>query len=152
MLKPIFTVEYQKNQVSKRLKELGLEPDGQVQWDFILSVARRIKRYVPYRSGLLSNPFVSSSETIDFNQPYALYQYIGKVMVNAKTGKGPALIPGVGYRYRKGAALKATERDLDYDKTKNAQAGPYWDRRLAAAEGDAILEDVANGIKKRSGL
>ena len=82
--------------------------------------------------------------------PQAKYLYYGKVMVNAKTGKGPGYIPNIGYRYRKGTKLCATTRALKYTTTKHPLAGPFWDRRMWAAEGEAAkaeLEAYINGGK-----
>ena len=73
--------------------------------------------------------FVSSPTEITVNGPYARYQYYGKVMV----GKPPKQV---------------TDTDLTYDKTKHPSAGPFWDRRLMAAEKDAILRDVGARIKR----
>lgn len=56
-----------------------------------------------------------------FPGPYARYLYMGKVMVDSKTGKGPANIPNVGPRFRKGATLVATDRDLRF-----ATGVPHW--------------------------
>lgn len=63
-----------------------------------------------------------------FPGPYGRYQYMGKVMVDAETGSGPRKIPtGPGgefvFRYRKGAKLVATERDLKYT---NPEARAKW--------------------------
>lgn len=54
------------------------------------------------------------SKTITFDGPYAHYLYIGKKMVNKKTGKGPALVHDeygneIGLRYKKGTKLKYAE-------------------------------------------
>ncbi len=58
-------------------------------------------------------------------------------MRDRDTKKGPARIPDVGYRFRLGAKLEATSRDIDFAKTKNAQAGPRWD--LAVRADDAAI-------------
>ena len=71
-------------------------------------------------------------------------------MVNAKTGKGPALIPGVGYRYPKGAILRPTKRTLQYTHTKNPDAGPEWDKTLISREGAAMTADLQRFIDRRS--
>lgn len=107
---------------------------------------------MPHLTGTLEtkSKYVHSDTEIVVHSPSAVYQYIGKVMVDSQTGKGPAYIPGVGYRFRKGATLKATERDLEYTKDFNPQAGPYWDKRLVAAEGDAIAEDLKNYVVRRT--
>ncbi len=85
--------------------------------------------------------------------PYAHYQYVGKVRVNAKTGKGPAFIPGVGYRYKKGTVTKLTDRPLNQEPHApgNDRAGPNWDKRLMAAEGAQIVAEVQHYINRRKG-
>lgn len=142
-MKPINTI----------LTRLGVDKNGDVQKQATRIINRRITRYMPYRTGVLATKlkFTAGSSEIVVLGPYARYQYYGKVMVNSKTGKGPALIPGVGYRYKKGTILKATNRELQYDKTKNPQAGPFWDRRLIANEGDAILAEIQEYIRIRGG-
>lgn len=111
-------------------------------------VDKRIGRYMAYRAGVMSGKakrMISPSQIL-VDTPYARYQYYGKVMVNSKTGKGPRLIPGVGFRWPKYATLKATDRPLQYDTSKNAKAGPYWDKALMANESAEIFESVASEI------
>ena len=120
------------------LARLGVDKNGEVQKFVTNDINKRITRYMPFRTGALATKlkYIKSPTEIEVNAPYAHYQYAGKVRVNAKTGKGPALIPGVGYRYRKGTVTNATNRNLVYDKAKHTLAGPNWDKRLMAAEGD----------------
>lgn len=62
-----------------------------------------------------------------FPGPYARYQYMGRVMVDRETGKGPRKIPtGPGeyeLRFRKGAKLMPTDRKLKYS---TPQAVDHW--------------------------
>ena len=139
---------------SEIVKSKGLAKNGTVQMFHTQNVLRRIKRYMPFLTGAtygltviqtdIKNPFIVT------DVPYARYLYYGKVMVNSKTGKGPANIPGVGLRYRKGTILKATNRDLTFTKTKNPMAGPFWDRTLVAREGEAMVEDLQRFIDRGS--
>lgn len=141
-MKPINTI----------LTRLGVNKTGDVQMQLTRIINKRMTRYMPYRTGALSTKFkyIKSPTEIEVLAPCARYQYYGKVMVNSKTGKGPALIPGVGYRYKKGTTLVATDRNLDQTTgTKNDRAGPYWDRRLMAAEKDAIAADVNAYIRRK---
>lgn len=142
-MKPINTI----------LVRLGVDKNGDVQKFVTNTINRRMTRYMPYRTGALSTKlkYVKSPVEIEVLAPYARPMYYGKVMVNAKTGKGPALIPGVGYRYKKGTILAPSNRSMKYDKTKNAEAGPYWDRRMMAAEGAQIaaeIQEYVNGGEK----
>jgi len=133
------------------MKKCGVTDGGAVQRFHTNNVARRIIKYMPYRSGTLATKSVRQNNTeIVVNAPYARYQYFGKVMVDSITGKGPAYIPNVGFRFRRGATLKATDRDLEHDDTFHALAGPFWDRRLVASERKVMQEELQDYIKRRA--
>lgn len=134
------------------IRRLGLDEKGDVQRFHTANVSRRIGKYMPHLSGVLETKLkrIRNATEIEVLGPYASYQYYGKVMVNAKTGKGPANIPGVGLRYKKGTILKVTDRPLEYTKTHNPKAGPYWDRALVAAEGKAIEADLQRYVDRRN--
>lgn len=135
------------------LTRLGVDKNGDVQMQVTRIINNRITKYMPFRTGVLSTKSkrIKSPTEIEVAAPYALYMYYGKVMVNSETGKGPAFIPGVGYRYRKGTVLKATERDLNYDLTKHPKAGPFWDRRMMASEAAQIAHDIQVYVNRRGG-
>lgn len=132
------------------IRRKGLAQDGRAQMFHTQNCLRRIKRYMPFLSGATYKITVAQTNIrkpeIVTDVPYARYLYYGKAMVNSKTGKGPALIPGVGYRYKKGTILKPTDRDLKYTTTKNPNAGPFWDRALVANEGKALVADLQRYI------
>ena len=134
------------------IKQVGIDKRGDVQRFLTNDINNRIGRYMPYLTGTTSEKlkYISSDTEITVAAPYAKYLYFGKVMVNAKTGKGPAYIPGVGLRYKRGTVLKVTDRPLGYTKTHNEKAGPYWDKALIAAEGKALEADLQDYIKRRS--
>lgn len=140
---------------TKLIKTKGLGVGGDVQRFHTENVLKRIKRYMPFLSGELYKLTVTQTDVdkpeIITAAPQAGYLYRGKKMVNTKTGKGPALIPGVGYRYRKGTILKATQSPLSYTKTKNPMAGPKWDKTLVANEKGAIVSDLQRYIDRRRG-
>ena len=147
------TVKVEMKPINTILARLGVDKTGDVQMFVTNTINRRITRYMPYRTGTLAtkSKYIKSPTEIEVVSPYARPMYYGKVMVNSKTGKGPAFIPGVGYRYKKDTILKATDRDLKYDTTKHPQAGPFWDRRLMAAEGQKIAEEVSKFIRRGAG-
>lgn len=136
--------------IAQILKNHGLDSNGRVQLYVTNMVNRRLSRYMPFRSGALATKlkYVASPTEIVVVAPYARYQYYGKVMVNAATGKGPALIPDVGYRFPKGSNLMVTDRDLEYDRTKNPEAGPFWDRRLMSKEKAQMVKEVQDYINR----
>lgn len=137
------------------MKKLGVEEGGAVQVQHTKNVLHRIQRYMPMNTGQTIRIMVAQTRItkpeIVLRVPYAQYLYYGRVMVDAKTGKGPMNIPGVGLRFHKHATLKATDRDLAYNHSKNPLAGPYWDRRLVQAEGRAMAADLQRFVNRRAG-
>lgn len=135
------------------LKNHGLDENGAVQQQWTAIVNRRIGRYMPYRTGMLSgkSKYVSAPTKIHVAAPYARYQYYGHAMVNSATGKGPRMIPGVGWRWPLGAVLKATDRPLHYDVTKHPEAGALWDQALLKAEETEMLREIRAFIRSGEG-
>lgn len=149
------TIAYlEMNTPGQIIKDKGLHKTGDAQQFHTANVLRRIKRYMPHQTGMTYKVTLVQTNVryprIITDVPYGQYLYRGKVMVNAKTGKGPAVIPGVGPRYKKGTILKATERDLEYTEGKNPQAGPYWDRALVANEGKVMAEELQRYMNRRT--
>lgn len=146
-------IKVEMKPVDTILTRIGVDKNGDVQMQVTRIINNRITKYMPFRTGVLSTKLkrIKSPTEIEVAAPYALYMYYGKVMVNSETGKGPAFIPGVGYRYRKGTVLKATERDLNYDLTKHPKAGPFWDRRMMASDAAQIAHDIQVYVNRRGG-
>lgn len=82
--------------------------------------------YVPFLTGSLNARTHVVGNTIVYPGPYARYLYYGKAMVDSLTGKGPMKIPEVGYRFRKGAVLMPTDRDLNFTKNYHPKATARW--------------------------
>lgn len=122
--------------VNQIMKRLGVDARGTVQQFHTANVIRRIQKYMPFRSGALIKQMIVQSPIsepfVRVDAPQARYLYHGKVMV----GPPPKVV---------------TDRDLRYTTTKNPQAGPYWDRRLKAAEGKAMQSDLQAYAKKMGG-
>lgn len=135
--------------VAALVRRLGSQQLAQqAQIAMTREIDKRIGRYMAYRTGVMSGKakrMISPSQIL-VDTPYARYQYYGNVMVNSKTGKGPRLIPGIGFRWPKGAILKVTGRPLRYDTSKNEKAGPYWDKALMSNESADIFKSVADEI------
>ena len=85
-----------------------------------------------------------------FPGPYARYLYMGKVMVDAETGKGPMKIPSgpneYVLRFRKGAKLKATDRPLKYT---SSEARAFWFEEAKREYGDQWVEEVRRRLGGR---
>lgn len=135
------------------IRRLGIDRDGAVQRYYTQCVSNRMTRYMPAGTqAVLSTKlkFLKSSTEILVLGPYAIYQYFGKVMVNAETGKGPRMIPGIGPRHIKGAILKKTSRNLNYSKLLHKDAGPFWDRRMLQKEQPALEREVCAYSARRN--
>ncbi len=90
--------------------------------------------YTPMLNGKMfqsaTNGTVIGSGEIKYTSPYARYQYYGKVMVSSVTGSPWA---------RKGESKVFTERNINYNKSRNTKAGSYWFERMKADRKDQIL-------------
>lgn len=128
------TVKVEMKPINTILARLGVDKTGDVQLFVTNTINRRITRYMPYRSSVLSTKLklISGPTEITVMGPYARYQYYEKVMI----GKAPKQV---------------TDVNLNYDKTKHPQAGPFWDRRLMAAEGQKIAAEVNKFIRRGAG-
>lgn len=122
--------------VQQILKAKGLTPDGDVQRFHTENVLHRIVKYMPYRTGATIG--ITQAQT-NVNEPfiitdvrYAKYLYYGKVMV----GHAPKV---------------PIDKDLEYTKTKNPHAGPFWDRALVANEGSALQSDLQAYVNRKAG-
>ena len=140
--------------VQKILDGLGVTARGDVQRFHTANVRRRIQKYMPYRSGAAIKLMMVQSPVDDpfihVDAPFARMLYHGKVMVDPKT-KAAGFLTENGWRSRKNVKKVVSSRDIAYDKTKNPQAGPLWDRRLVAAEGAAMQQDLQNYVDRRAG-
>lgn len=146
-------VKVRMNSASQILREHGLDRDGAAQRYWTNIVNRRISRYMPYHSGALSSKLkrITGPTEITVDAPYARYLYYGKVMIDPAINAAGFVTKDGTWRSRRDSRKVLTGRDIQYDTTKNAQAGPLWDRRLIAAEGPAMLEEMRVYIRKREG-
>jgi len=127
-------ITVQMDPVNTILKRLGVDSEGDVQQQVTGIINHRMTRYMPFRSGVLATKLkhIKSPTEIEVLGPYARYQYYGKVMV----GPPPKTV---------------TDRDLQYTKTKNPLAGPKWDLRLMAAEGEQIAGEIQEYVNRKAG-
>ena len=100
---------------------------------------------MPLRTGSLQQLSHTEDEgrKIVFPGPYARFLYYGKVMVDSQTGKGAMRwVDKTGneyIRFRKGAVLRPTDRDLTYTTDFHKNAGAYWIERSEAVNKDKWL-------------
>ena len=137
-----FKVKVQMKPVAQIVKDHGLDKDGDVQKHWTGVVWQRMPRYMPYRSGVLAEKQlrITGPAEIQAIAKYAHFQYAGKVWIDPVTGS--TFAPKYGKKV-------PTSGNLQYSTAMHDQAGPLWERRLIAAEGDAMLEDMRHYIRRR---
>lgn len=93
-------------------------------------IAKDTEDFVPMLTGSLKNRTQVKDNKIIYPGPYARYLYYGKVMVDSETGRGPMHFTGKDgnevIRFRKGAVLQPTERDLEYTTAFHKNAQSHW--------------------------
>lgn len=146
-------VTLQMNDLNQIVKDKGLSPTGDVQAFHTQNVLRRIKKYMPFRTGVTYKITAAQTDIrkpeIVTDTPYAKYLFHGKVMIDPKLGIAGFMTPE-GWRSRKGCTKVLTGRNLTYFDGKNPKAGPRWDRALSANEGEALAADLQRFIDRRS--
>lgn len=138
--------------VETDLSELKAVADATTRANTILlsQVQKDTSQYVPFLTGSLNARTHVIGNTIIYPGPYARYLYYGKVMVDSATGKGPMKIPEVGYRFRRGAVLMPTDRNLTYTKDFHPKATARWFEVSKARNLDKwerVLEEAITNAK-----
>ncbi len=143
------------NSTEQILKDAGLDEKGDVQKFHTQNVLKRITRYMPYRTGETIKLTVSQTDInkpeIVTDTPFARFLYHGKLMVDPKTGAAGFLTDDDQWKSRKGISKVVSNRKITYTKDKNPLAGPYWDKALSSAEGEAMAADLQRYIDRKAG-
>lgn len=119
-------VKIELSTVQEITNRLGLDRSGETQQFVTAEVLRRITRYMPYRTGQMIRLTVAQTD-------------ISKPEIVTDTPPARKLYHGVSDK----------GNPLNYTITKNPLAGPYWDKRLAQAEGEAIADATERFIERR---
>ena len=134
------------------MKSHGLDTMGAVQQYHTRNVLQRIEKYMPKRTGVtIKNTQIASpvsGNAVNTFENYARFLHEGKLMVDPVTGAA-GFMTADGWRSRKKVKKVKSNRPITYTLTHNAKAGPYWGRRLMAEEGDAMLQDLKNYVRRR---
>ncbi len=89
-------------------------------------MAADTEEFVPALTGTFSRNSRVIRNMIIYQGDQVFYLWKGHKMVNAKTGKGPRLIPDVGYRWPLHAKLRETNKPLTYTKNMHPKAQDHW--------------------------
>ena len=142
--------------INRILKAKGLTADGDVQRFHTQNVLRRIQKYMPYRTGATIKAMIIQTDIskpeIVLDVPYGRFLYHGKLMVDPVTGAAGFKDKDGQWKSRKGVPKVKSNRPITYTKTKNPQAGPYWDRALKAAEMPAMQADLQRYVNRKAGI
>lgn len=123
------------------------------QWWLGNQVLQGCRALMPLLTGSLQDrSYVEDGgRRVVFPGPSARYLYMGKVMVDAKSGKGPRKIPTgpseYVLRFRKGAKLTPTNRRLTYS---NPEAVDRWFDKAKARNLPYWINGVENIIRRGS--
>lgn len=123
--------------VQKVLNARGMGMSNGLRKYLAARVKARCDPYVPYQQGILKDTsHISQDGTeIVYNQPYAHYQYEGKVMgPNVLTKKGWRSMAGKGEKYYTGKTLTYNHAPM---------RGDHWDKRMMADHAGDVEKDVA---------
>lgn len=139
-------VNVKLNRFEKQFQEAQYYLDNEVMTSMVPFMPMRDGNFIN-ETKLQSAALAGSGKVVAGVPPMGRYLYEGVVMVDKETGKGPFFIPGVGYRYRKGAELIPTGRPLKYDKTKHPNVKDHWFDAAKQKDGDKWIK----GVKKIAG-
>lgn len=148
---PEFSIREHGIEITVSLKRF--EPLFQkAQYALDSAIMASMEPYMPMQTGSLiqrsraeSAALAGTGTVVAAAAPYGRYQYFGKKMVDSRTGKGPRYIPTIGYRFMKGATLRATDEPLTYGR---ASATPLWFETAKQKHGKdwiGVVQRVING-------
>lgn len=119
--------------------------DSQVMTDMVPYMPMQTGNFIQ-RTRAMSAAIAGSGKVVAAAPPMGRYLYMGKVMVDSETEKGPARIevsPGEYiFRFRKGAKLVATDRDLNFSKAANPKVQKQWFDAAKRAHGKEWVKQV----------
>ncbi|MBQ4565536.1 MAG: hypothetical protein IJA48_04235 [Oscillospiraceae bacterium] len=125
--------------VGKILRSRGLGDSDKARKYLVSRVIVRSAPYVPMRQGTLRNTAgISPGGTqVIYPQPYAHYQYTGKVM-------GPNVLTPKGWR----SMAKKGGKRYNGRTLQHRQGGAQWDKQMLKNHKEALASDVAAYVSK----
>ena len=140
-----FNIELKMKTTDEIVRVHGLGENGDVQKFIDAECIRYMDKYTPMITGTMIDSAITGtvigSGLIEYANPYARFQYYGKVMTTedgrvwAKKDEEKPIITG---------------RNLVHNKSRHPQAGPFWFERMKADYKETILEGaqkIARGGK-----
>lgn len=133
--------------ISNQLNKLGLTPNGDTQTFATNEAKRMMNPYVPVLSQALRQKaeVVDAGTAIEYQTPYAHYQYKGILYVDPITGKGSFYNENYGHWSRPNVNKVKSDRELEYS---NPNATKEWDKKMMKEKGKDYLKSVQNYFDK----
>jgi hypothetical protein len=110
--------------------DLGIQEGGPVHKFFTNTCYLHMDKYVPFDSGDLASTVSISNDGkyIIYNMPYASYQWRGE---------------------REDGSHKINEENRN--RSMHPLATSHWDKKMITAEGDDVIKEVADYMRKHGG-
>lgn len=137
---------------TKSKRQIAEDASGCRDRDSLLFLASEAERlmvpYVPARHLVLTQNISVYAEddhgVVEYNSPYAHYQYEGKLYVDPKTKRG-AFTNGEGFFWsRPGVAKIPSGKGLEYNTFRHPKATSHWDKAMITERGDALTRAYEN--------
>lgn len=125
-------------------KRLGFGVNSEVQQLFTNECAKEMNEFVPLDIGILRMLIDVGYDYIEYQSPYAQYQYRGEKYVDPITGKGAFYNSDYGFWSRPNTQKIPSGIPLNYH---TAGTGNYWDKRMWSAKGDEIINTIEKEMK-----
>lgn len=128
----------------------GIGPNGHVQKVVDAAVIRECFPYVPFDEGILAGSANTATKigsgVVVYDTPYARYLYYGEVYGPSF----PVIENGEIVGWKSPPKKYPTGRKLQYDTSKNEQAGSFWFERAMADHKAEILKEAQDATGCRS--
>lgn len=134
------TSSFKINALDLIMKNHGLGPMGKIQQFIDSDCIRRMGPYIPFKSGYLSGPAISTQTIIGTGEikqkgPYVKYLYYEEVF-----GPNiPIIKNGILEGFYSPPHKEPTGRKLRYNTAGHPKAGGHWFDRMIADQGDEVL-------------
>lgn len=112
--------QYRLQPTTQIIANLGIDVNGRVQKFFANTCYRYMDKYVPMDTGNLRTVVSIGNDYIDYEMPYAYYQYVG---------------------HREDGSHQVKNYTT-------AGTGPYWDQRMWSVEQDNVVKEVQAFIER----
>lgn len=142
-------VHVDMSRINRNLNRAQYALDSRIMTDMVPLMPMQTGNFI-HRTVAESAAMAGTGKVMAAAPPFGRFLYNGKVMVDATTGKGPMKIstgPGGGYvlRFREGAKLRPTERNLVYSRP---EAKSKWFEEAKKRHKDEWIELVRKEVAK----